>query len=126
MFGGIVAELLAVSELRLRQAVHAPARLRHFDDGRHVVGVAIDRDAALDGGQRHAFRLQVAVVGAEERGELCTGGVAHDEQPVRVAAVLGNVLCTQAIDLATSRTMSPCRRPAAAGSSSRRTACPRW
>ena len=42
--------------------------------------------------QRQPLGLQVAVVGADQGGELRPGGVAHDEQPLRVAAVLGDVV----------------------------------
>src|SRR5262249_35268284 len=47
MFGGIIPELLAVTPFRLRQAVHAAAGFSGFNDRRHVVGVAIDRNTTL-------------------------------------------------------------------------------
>ena len=43
-------------------------------------------------GQRQALGLQVAIVGADQRGELRPGGMAHDEEAVRVAPVLGDVV----------------------------------
>ena len=89
----VVAELLAVAELRRRLAVHAAAGLAGLDDRRHVVGVAIDGHAALEAQSNdNALGLQIAIVGADQRGELRSGGMAHDEDALRIAAVLGDVL----------------------------------
>ena len=92
MFRRIVAELLTMAELRARQVMRLPAGLGRLDDRRHVIGVAIDRHASPGDGQGQALRLQVAVVGADRRGQLRPGRVAHDEQALRVAPVLGDVV----------------------------------
>ena len=92
MLRRVVAELLAVAKLRWRLTVHAPAGLGRLNDGRHVVGVAIDGHAAFDDVEGQALGLQIAIVDANERGELRAGGMAHDEQALRIAAVLGDMV----------------------------------
>ena len=72
--------------------MHAAARLGGLDDRRHVVGVAIDGDTSLEDIERNAFGLQVAIIDADERGKLRSGGMAHDEDSLRIAAILGDVL----------------------------------
>ena len=42
--------------------------------------------------ERNALGLQVAIIGADQRGELRSGGMAHDEEALRIAAVLGDVV----------------------------------
>src|SRR5205823_3722600 len=53
---------------------------------------ALGRNAALDDGEGESLGLQVAVVDANQGGELGAGGVAHDENPLRIAAVLRDVV----------------------------------
>ena len=70
----------------------APAGFGSVNDGRDVVGVAIDGDAAFDDVEGKAFSFEVAIVDGDEGGELGAGGVAHDEHSCGVAAVLGDVV----------------------------------
>ena len=88
----VVPELLAVPELCLRLAMHPATRLSSLDDGRNIVGVAVHGNAALDDGEGESLGLQVAVVDANQGSKLGAGGVAHDENPLRIAAVLGDVV----------------------------------
>src|SRR5262249_39996352 len=92
MLGGIVAELLAVAKLRLRQTMHPPAGLARLDDGRYVKSVPVDGDAAFDNAQGQALRLQIAIVDGGQGGQLCAGGMAHDEKSLGIAAVFGDVV----------------------------------
>src|SRR5262249_3274180 len=93
----IVAELGAMAELAgLRQAVHVGPDLGHGDDARQIVRVAVDGNATSQRGERHAFGLQVAVVDANERGELSAGRVPTDDDLLRIAAVLADVLVNPA------------------------------
>jgi hypothetical protein len=70
----------------------AAASFGHFNDSGHIVGVAIDRDAAFDDFKGKVFGFEVAVVDADEGGELGAGGMAHDENAVGIAAVFGDVV----------------------------------
>ena len=70
----IVAELLPMAKLRLGQTVYSVPRFRGLNYGRHVIGVSIDGYAAFDDGTRQVFRFQVALVGADQRGQPCTSG----------------------------------------------------
>lgn len=88
----VVAELFPVPKLRLRLAMHPATRLGGLNDGRHVVGVTVHRDTALEDGEGKPLGFQVALVGADEGGELRADGMAHDENTLRVAAVLRDVV----------------------------------
>src|SRR5205807_5947256 len=92
MLRGIVTELLTVTELRLRQTMHPTPGLRCLNHGRHVIGVPIDGYAAFGDGQGQAFGLQIAIIDADQRGELRTGRMAHDEKTRRIASVLGDMV----------------------------------
>src|SRR3954468_16082320 len=92
VFGRIVTEFGAVAERRQRKAMDAAAGFGGFDDGGDVVGVAVDWNAAFDDGEGESFGLEIAVVGANEGGELCASGVAHDENAAGIAAVLSDVI----------------------------------
>lgn len=63
------------------------ACLGGLDDGGDVKGVAIDGDAAFDEGEGDGVFFEVAVIGAEQGGELGTGGVATDNDTLGIAAV---------------------------------------
>ena len=65
---------------------------RGFDHQRHVVGVAVDRYAAFDDCQGQSLGLQVAIVGADDRRELGTRGMAHHDESFGIAAELGDVV----------------------------------
>ena len=58
---------------------------------RHVVGVAIDRHAALEDRERQPLGLQIAVVGADQRRQLRPPS-APSRRTCRVAAVLPGVI----------------------------------
>ena len=88
----IAAELLVVAEFRIGLAEGLATRGARLDHQRHVVGVAIDRNAALDDRQRQPLGLQIAVVGADQRRELGTGGMARHDEAIGIAAVLGDVV----------------------------------
>src|SRR6516225_8964614 len=88
VFRGIVAKLLAMAKLGLRQIMYATAGLGHLDDGRYVKRISIDGDAALDDAQRQTLGLQEPIIGADDRSQLRTGGMAHDEKSLRITAVL--------------------------------------
>ena len=92
MLRRIVAEFLTVTKLRLRLMMDSATCFCSLDDRWHVVGVAIDRHAAFDTGQRQPLRLEISIIGADQCGELCTGRMAHDEDSIRIAPVLGNVI----------------------------------
>ena len=55
-------------------------------EGHAVTPGFIDGHTHLGDSQRQALRLQIALVGADQRGELRARGMAHDQQPVRIAA----------------------------------------
>jgi len=59
---------------------------------RHVIGVAIHREASFEAGERHALGLQQTVIRADDRGELRSGGVAAHQHALRITAMLGDVL----------------------------------
>jgi hypothetical protein len=56
----------------------------------------IHRHAALDDRERQALGLEVSVVGADECGEMCPCGMAHDEDRVGIAAVFLGVVMSPA------------------------------
>lgn len=68
------------------------AGLGGLDDGGDVKGVAIDGDAAFDEGEWDGMLFEVAMIGAEQGGELSAGGVATDDDTLGIAAVLADVL----------------------------------
>src|SRR5207245_11124524 len=92
MLRGIIPELLTVTKLRLRLTMHPSPGLGRLNDGRHVIGVPIDGHAAFGDGQRQALGLQIAIIGADQRGELRTGRMAHDEKTRRIASVLRDMV----------------------------------
>src|SRR5687768_11831413 len=92
VFGGVISEFFAVAKFGGRFAMGSPAGFRGFDDGGHIVGVAIDGNAAFDEVEREAFGFDVAIVDTDEGGELGAGGMAHDEHAPGIAAVFGNVI----------------------------------
>ena len=69
-----------------------PLLLNRGDLHRHVVGVAIDRHAALDDRKRELLGFQVTIIGADQSRQLCPCGMPHHEERVRVAAVLLGVI----------------------------------
>ena len=73
MLCGIVAELLPVTKLRLRQTMHPTPGFCRLNDGWHIIGVPIDWHAAFGDGQRQALGLQIALIGADQRSQLRTG-----------------------------------------------------
>jgi len=46
---------------------------------RNIIGVTVHRNAGLDDGQRHAFPLQIPIIGADEGSERCSRGMAEDD-----------------------------------------------
>jgi hypothetical protein len=62
-----VAELLAMPESRLRLAMDPDTRILRLDNRRHVIGIAINRHAANEVGEREPFRLQVALRAQQRR-----------------------------------------------------------
>ena len=87
----IIAELLAITVFRLRLTMHPPSCFYRFDDGRHVERIPIDGDAAFDHLQRQALGLQIAIINRDQRGQLRAGGMAHDEQTLRISTILGDM-----------------------------------
>src|SRR5262249_15420585 len=92
MLCGIVAELLTVTKLRLRQAMHSTAGLARLNDGRNVISVPIDGYAAFYDGQGQTLGLQIAIIDADQRSELGAVRMAHDEKTVGIAPVLGDMV----------------------------------
>src|SRR5258706_13939878 len=80
VLGGIVAELFTMAELLRRHALNAPARLRNLDDGRYVVGVAIDRHAPFEHVEPNPLRLQVSLICAVDGRQLRAGGMPAPQQ----------------------------------------------
>jgi hypothetical protein len=74
VFRWVVAELNAMAKPGHRQPVHAAARFGGLDDGRHVVGVAVDRNTPFDNRKGQSLGLQIAIVDANQRGKLSAGG----------------------------------------------------
>lgn len=72
----------------LRDAV-AVAVLDPLRDG---VGGDIERHTSLEHVHRHALGFQITIIRANQRGEMCTRGVAHDDDRVRIASMLCCVL----------------------------------
>lgn len=68
VFLGVVAELDPVAEGGHWQAMDTGAGFGHFDDGWHIVGIAIDWDTAFEDGEGQTFGLEVAVVCADDGG----------------------------------------------------------
>ena len=50
--------------------MHPTASFPVLDHRRHVVGIAIDRHAANEVRELDPFRLQIAIIRADQRGEL--------------------------------------------------------
>ena len=72
--------------------MHSPAGLRRLDHGRNVVGVPIDGHAPFDDVQGQTLGLEIAIVGTDQGGELRAGGMSHDQNVLRIASVLGDVV----------------------------------
>jgi hypothetical protein len=73
-----------------------------LNDGRHVVGVAVHGNAALDDVERESFSLQVAIIDANQGGEL--GAAEWPMTRIRFGSAMW--LCTQRTDLEMSRKMA--------------------
>src|SRR5687768_5575354 len=91
MLRRVVAELLAVAEFWHRLAVHTSSRLGGLDDGGHIVGVAVDRRAALQDRERDTLGFEITLVSAKKGRELSAGGVSHYEHPPQIPAMLRDV-----------------------------------
>ena len=91
MLRRIVAEFFPVTKLRLRLMMDSATCFCSLDDRWHVIGVAIDRyaafDAARDTPSALRYRSSMQIIAASGR-----GGVSHDEDSIRIAAVLSNVI----------------------------------
>ena len=59
---------------------------------RDVVGGAIKQDGPVDDGERLSVFPEAFGVGGDQRGQVCTGGVSHDDDAFRVTAVRGDVV----------------------------------
>src|SRR5262249_40068560 len=92
MLRGVVAELLTVTKLRLRQTMHPTPGFRCLDDGRDIKGIPIHGHAAFDAGEGPALGLQIAIVAADERREVSPDGMPHDEKALRIASMLRDVI----------------------------------
>src|SRR5688500_692248 len=88
MLFGIVAELLAMSDLGLRLVMNAASRFRRFNDGRHIVSVPINWYASQQHVEVQALGFKIAIVGTNDCGQLGSSRVPHYEYALRVAAIL--------------------------------------
>src|SRR6185369_14705048 len=92
MFRRVIPEFFAVTPFRLLQTMNAAAgfsRLNHRGD---VESVAIDRNTSLDDSEGETFGFQIAIVYGNQGGELRAGGMAHDENAIRVSTILPDVV----------------------------------
>ena len=89
---GIVAELFAVSEFGLWLAVDGTTSLGRGDDRGDIVSIAIHGDAALDDRQTQSLGLEVSVIGTDQCRQLCSCGMTHDQHPLRITTIFGNMV----------------------------------
>lgn len=84
---GGITEFLAMAGGGFRLAQALAAGFGRSDDGGHVVGIPIHRDAAFQYRRRKSLCFEIALIGADQCRKLRAGGVSGEDDSIGIATV---------------------------------------